>query len=141
MSPSTSQPDTPRRPRPAAGEAGAASSDVDLGEVERTLAEAREQAVRNLAELTGSYDDLVAASALSNADDEHDPEGATFASERSQLDALVRAARERLSEINAAAARLAEGRYGICESCGGQIPGARLEARPVARTCIDCAGR
>lgn len=141
MSPSTSQPDTPRRPRPAAGEAGAAASDVDVGEVEQALAEAREQTVRDLAELTGSYDDLVATAALSNADDEHDPEGATFASERSQLDALVRAARERLTEIDAAAARLAEGRYGICESCGEPISAARLEARPVARTCIDCAGR
>ena len=31
-----------------------------------------------------------------------------------------------------------EGTYGVCESCGEPIGAARLEARPVARHCIDC---
>jgi DnaK suppressor protein len=141
MPPSTPQPQARKR-RAAApvSPAEGAGQEVD-GELAATLGAAREQALHDLAELTGSYDDLVATAALSNADDEHDPEGATFAAERSQLDALVRAARDRLDEIDAASARLAEGRYGICESCGRPIAPARLEARPVARTCIDCAGR
>jgi DnaK suppressor protein len=109
--------------------------------VAATLAAQREQALSDLSELTGHYDDLVSSAQLSNADDEHDPEGATLASERSQLDALVRAAQDRLAEIDVAQARLAQGRYGQCETCGRPIAPARLEARPVARTCIDCAAR
>jgi RNA polymerase-binding transcription factor len=33
---------------------------------------------------------------------------------------------------------MAEGRYGICRSCGETIPLERLEARPEARHCIRC---
>ena len=115
--------------------------DVQPEQAAATLAALRERACSDLAELTGHYDELVASAQHSNADDEHDPEGATLASERSQLDALVRAVQDRLTEIDAAQARLAEGRYGRCESCGRPISAARLEARPVARTCIDCASR
>jgi RNA polymerase-binding transcription factor DksA len=120
----------------AAGHVG-----LPVERITEILTDAREQAAHDLAELTGNYEDLVAAAQLSNADDEHDAEGATIASERSQLDALVRAAQERLTEIEAARARLAEGRYGVCEDCGRPIAAARLEARPIARVCIECAGR
>ena len=33
---------------------------------------------------------------------------------------------------------IANGTYGICESCGEDISIARLKARPVARHCITC---
>jgi DnaK suppressor protein len=33
---------------------------------------------------------------------------------------------------------IANGSYGICELCGGDISIARLKARPVARHCITC---
>ena len=69
---------------------------------ERLTAE-REQALARLASLTGDYDAVVAASRDTNADDEHDPEGATIAFERSQVGALVRQARSHLAEIDAAA--------------------------------------
>ncbi|MGZ8758006.1 MAG: TraR/DksA family transcriptional regulator [Aeromicrobium sp.] len=82
---------------------------------------------------------MVAASADSNADDEHDPEGATIAFERSQLDSLISQARRHLDDIERARVRLANGTYGFCETCGNPIGEARLEARPVARTCINCA--
>ena len=82
----------------------------------------------------------MAASRDTNADDEHDPEGATIAFERSQIGALARQARSRLDEIDAALARVAAGTYGVCESCGLPIGEERLAARPAARTCIRCAG-
>ena len=103
------------------------------------LRAARDQTLRRIASLTGHFDELVAASVHSNADDEHDPEGATIAFERSQLDSLVRRAGQQLAEIDAAEERLAHGRYGLCETCGLPIAFARLEARPTARTCIACA--
>lgn len=102
-------------------------------EVERTLVLSR------LAALTSDHDAMVAASLDTNADDEHDPEGATIAFERSQIGALVAQARTHLSEIAAALDRLAAGTYGTCEACGLPIPSGRLEARPTARRCVACA--
>lgn len=105
----------------------------ELLEAELTRARAR------LAGLTGDFDGVVAASRDTNADDEHDPEGATIAFERSQLSALVRQARVRLADAETAMARWERGEYGVCESCGQPIGAGRLEARPTARTCIECA--
>ncbi len=99
----------------------------------------RDAARASIASLTGEFDAVVAASQASNADDEHDPEGATIAFERQQVAALLEAARRRLSDAEAALARRAEGSYGVCETCGGDIGAERLAARPAARTCITCA--
>ncbi|GAA4819355.1 TraR/DksA family transcriptional regulator [Nocardioides caeni] len=103
------------------------------------LEEERARTLRRLADLTDDFASVVAASRDTNADDEHDPEGATIAFERSQTDALIRQARRHLDEIDAALARVANGTYGVCEGCGQSIATARLEARPSARTCIGCA--
>ena len=111
-----------------------------VDEVRRRLGIEREVTLRRLANLTDDYESVVAASRDTNADDEHDPEGATIAFERSQIGALVRQARHHLEEIDAAVARADAGAYGVCEGCGEAIGPDRLEARPVARTCIRCAG-
>jgi DnaK suppressor protein len=106
----------------------------------RELLEAeRQQALRSFTALTGDFNDVVAASRDSNADDEHDPEGATIAFERSQTAALVLQVQGHLAEIDAAVQRLEGGTYGICDRCEQPIARARLEARPAARTCIRCA--
>jgi DnaK suppressor protein len=106
----------------------------------RDLLEAeRQQALRRLASLTGDFLEVVAAARNANADDEHDPEGATIAFERSQVAALVLQVQRQLTEVEAAAERLAAGTYGVCEQCGQLISTARLQARPTARTCIECA--
>jgi len=101
----------------------------------------REQALARLAALISEFDEVVAASRDTNADDEHDPEGATIAFERSQVRALASQARRNLAEVDAAMTRLDEGTYGVCERCGQPIGAERLEARPTARLCILCAGR
>jgi len=82
---------------------------------------------------------LFAASRDSNADDEHDPEGATIGFERAQLTALLAAARERVAEVDDALRRVDAGTYGVCERCGQPIAAARLDARPFARYCLACA--
>jgi RNA polymerase-binding protein DksA len=105
---------------------------------ERLEAE-RHQLLGRLASLTDDFDSVVAASRDTNADDEHDPEGATIAFERSQVGALIRQGRLRLAEIDAAVTRLDAGSYGTCEACGRPIGQDRLAARPAARTCITCA--
>lgn len=105
----------------------------------RELEAERRKAVGRLAGLTDDFDEVVEASRNSNADDEHDPEGATIAFERSQVAALVVQVRGHLADVEAAIQRLEAGTFGICERCGQPIAQARLEVRPAARTCIGCA--
>ena len=94
---------------------------------------------RHIASLQATHAGILAASEASNADDEHDPEGATIAFERQQVAALLEAARRGHHDLERALARLDEGTYGTCETCGRPIAAGRLEARPDARTCIACA--
>jgi DnaK suppressor protein len=103
------------------------------------LYRAREETLAQIGALTREFDAVVAASEAANADDEHDPEGATIAFERQQLAALLDSARSRLADVDAALARAAAGDYGRCAECGREIDPERLAARPQARTCIDCA--
>ena len=117
----------------------AAGQHGDVDHARRRLEAEREEALIRRARLTDDYEAVVTASRDSNADDEHDPEGATIAFERSQIGALVRQVQDHLVEIEAALTRLDAGTYGLCERCGEPISDARLEARPVARTCIRCA--
>ncbi len=99
----------------------------------------RRRTTRRLADLRGDYRGFVEASKDTNADDEHDPEGATIAFERSQVGALVQQAEQHLAEIDAALERLARGTYGVCAVCGQSIPAERLEVRPTATACVGCA--
>lgn len=46
--------------------------------------------------------------------------------------------RKLMNKIEEALNRIDEGNYGLCEDCGGEISVKRLEARPVAKYCIDC---
>ena len=99
----------------------------------------RDGALAQLAALTREYDAMVAASESSNADDEHDPEGATIGFERAQLAATIEMTRRRISDLDRALSQVAAGAYGRCEACGGEIGAERLIARPSARACIGCA--
>jgi RNA polymerase-binding transcription factor DksA len=106
----------------------------------RELLEAERQAtLARIQAMTGDFDEIVAASADSNLDDEHDPEGSTVAYERAQVGALLASAREHLDDVDRALTRLEAGLYGTCERCGATIAPQRLSARPVARTCLRCA--
>ena len=107
----------------------------------RALATGRAETLDQIGSLRREFDGIVASAALTGADDEHDPEGATIAYERAQLAARLEQAQGRLAELDQALARLAAGSYGSCERCGQPIAPARLAARPAARTCIACAAR
>jgi DnaK suppressor protein len=47
---------------------------------------------------------------------------------------LIKKIRQSLEDIE-------NGTYGICQRCGEEISIRRLQARPVARHCIDCKSR
>lgn len=55
------------------------------------------------------------------------------------LDALANEATEEVAQISAALLRMDEGSYGTCINCSAQIDERRLEARPYALECINCA--
>jgi len=43
-----------------------------------------------------------------------------------------------MEKIDEALSRIEDGTYGVCDECGEDITVQRLEARPVAKFCIDC---
>lgn len=110
-----------------------------MGQVRDRLMAERAKNAQRLAALSSDYDSVVAASRDDNADDEHDPEGATIAFERAQIAAVIRQVAAEVEEVEAALARVDAGSYGVCERCGDRITAGRLEARPTARTCFRCA--
>jgi len=120
---------------------GAALSLSERAAMQDLLTADRESTMVQIAALRRDWDDIVESSTLVANDDEHDPEGATLAFERAHLEALLDRARSRLEDLDQMAERLREGTYGVCEGCGQPIAFERLQARPVARTCIECAAR
>lgn len=102
----------------------------------------RAAVVARLERLGAEVAGFVEASRDTNADDEHDPEGATIAFERSQVASVERSARRRLAEVEAALARLERGDGAgavvMCARCGRPLSQERLEARPWATACVTC---
>jgi len=45
---------------------------------------------------------------------------------------------KRLQLVDSALARIENGHYGVCMSCGNKIPQERLQAIPYAILCINC---
>ena len=52
--------------------------------------------------------------------------------------ALRMAATTALCEIDAALARMDQGRYGLCVTCSQPLPDARLDVLPMAPQCMSC---
>jgi DnaK suppressor protein len=49
--------------------------------------------------------------------------------------------RKLMDKVEEALARIEDGTFGICAGCGCDIAIKRLQARPVAKYCIDCKSR
>jgi DnaK suppressor protein len=61
--------------------------------------------------------------------------------ERGEVEALAGNLRESLNDVEAALVKLDNGTFGTCEGCGQPISPDRLEAKPAARLCMDCASK
>ena len=72
-------------------------------------------------------------------DDQADVGAKTF--EREHELALTHNTRELLTQNERALARIENGTYGTCESCGEPIGKARLQAFPRATLCVTCKQR
>ncbi|MCM3655931.1 TraR/DksA family transcriptional regulator [Agromyces mediolanus] len=114
-------------------------SDSRMAKFEEALQAERAEAEARLAEHREGMAEVRSARSDASADDEHDPEGPTMTQEWSQRTAVLADAEFELAEVDRALARLADGSYGVCANCGKPISVARLEARPTATLCIDCA--
>ena len=55
------------------------------------------------------------------------------------LEALDDEAKQIVQQIDNALLRIKSGDFGICQSCGEDIPQARLEVLPYAAYCVSCA--
>jgi RNA polymerase-binding protein DksA len=97
--------------------------------------------IEHARQLRQEIDGVVAASANTNLDDEHDPEGATVAFESAQLRTVEDNVRTELIAVTHALERLEQGDYERCERCGQPIGAERLRARPTTTLCISCASR
>ena len=116
-------------------------STPDPSSLEELLTTERTRTLERIEALNHDRDGIIESSTSTGVDDEHDPEGATIAFERSQIESLIDQSRRHLSELDRALRQLEAGAYGICESCGVPIAAERLAARPTASTCITCASR
>ncbi|HYZ52133.1 MAG TPA: TraR/DksA C4-type zinc finger protein [Streptosporangiaceae bacterium] len=112
-----------------------------LAAARKMLAAERAGTLERLAGLEREFGGIVESADSANADDEHDPEGATIAFERQHVAALLGQARDHLAEIDSALRKLDDGGYGICGSCGQPIAPERLAARPTATMCVPCTTR
>ncbi len=110
-----------------------------MSELESLLLARRAELVQRAASLRAELDALRDARSDSTADDEHDPEGSTLSDDWSRIAGLMDASAAENREVDAALLRLLDGSYGRCVSCGRDIPGERLRARPAATRCVACA--
>lgn len=71
--------------------------------------------------------------------DQHPAETATETFNRERDLSALESVEAELEDLERARQRLAEGRYGLCVSCGRPISEERLEALPATPYCIDDA--
>jgi RNA polymerase-binding transcription factor len=107
------------------------AADARIQSLRATLEEERETLRSQLSEL-----------GYGNKGLDYDPnfaDSSQVTAERGENEALVNKLVEGLREVEHALEKLGTDRYGVCENCGQEIAEARLEARPEARLCIECA--
>jgi DnaK suppressor protein len=109
-------------------------SDAALADLRAALDEERAQLRHQLADLGFGDDGGLAY-------DQNFADSSQVTAERGEVEALANSLKETLAEVEHALAKFEEGTYGLCENCGQPIAPARLEAKPGARLCINCASR
>lgn len=117
---------------PAAPGEGTANIDPSLvARLGEQLADDQQHLVEQLEDLGGS--------GTSSGFDEGFADTAQVSAEQSESRVLAAELRDQLDDVEFAIARIAEGTYGTCVTCGEAIAEARLEAMPATRWCIDHA--
>ncbi|MCC7370774.1 MAG: TraR/DksA C4-type zinc finger protein [Chloroflexi bacterium] len=112
------------------------------GHLDPTAALARKASeaehLREFIDRTTFSGDQREASGELSAVDQHPADSADQTMQR-EVDYTIKGiVADEVQQVQAALKRQAEGRYGLCESCGQEIDPARLAVRPHATLCIDC---
>jgi DnaK suppressor protein len=133
----------------ATARSGAAALPVRPGEkpwTEKELAGVRrelEDEASGLSQDISTAESEIAArlgDAVGDAGDDSADAGAKTFQREHEL-ALTENARELLAQAERALAKIKNGTYGVCESCGLPIGKARLQAFPRATLCVACKQR
>jgi len=101
----------------------------------------REVLLRKRDLLVGDLQSLESQAFRASEQDSSANHMADFGSDNYEQDfnlGLIESDEEAIKEIDEALVRIDERDFGICRECGIEIPGARLEAIPWARLCVQC---
>jgi RNA polymerase-binding transcription factor DksA len=109
-------------------------TDVAPADLRAQLERERDDLRRQLAELGFGEEGLLDY-------DSNFADSSQVTAERGEAEALAASLKETLDEVEDALGKFESGTYGVCENCGNAIAPARLEAKPAARFCIDCASK
>jgi len=112
--------------------------ELDIAAAEKVLRAERESLVHQMEEL-GATETGDLTGDVNYGDGFSDAGAAT--AERTEVMGVVDALRGQVEGIDAALARIAEGTYGTCASCGNEIGADRLEFRPSSILCVSCKSK
>ena len=115
----------------------------DLAYFRKLLTEKRVQANADLEELerVSRSDDAQESSEDRSAYSLHMADRGTDAMEREKNLLLAQREGNYIDYLDEALQRIADGTFGLCRVCGGEIGRARLEAVPTATQCIACKSK
>ena len=125
----------PKR-RPVVREDESPWTDAELREVREELGREKTRLLEEIATAEEGLADLIRDSGDGAGDDQADAGSKTF--EREHEMSLANNARDMLDQVDHALARIVDGSYGVCESCGKPIGKFRLQAFPRATLCRSC---
>nr|WP_238993548.1 TraR/DksA C4-type zinc finger protein [Nocardioides caldifontis] len=114
-------------------------TEAELDEVRAELTADVERLKEELDLAERELDDLMRDAGDGAGNDQADVGSTTF--ERDHEMSLANNARTMLTQTEHALERIADGTYGICESCGQPIGKNRLMAFPRATLCLTCKQR
>lgn len=97
----------------------------------------RTQLEHRLADLLERADDI--EDDLRHPLDADSSEQAVDLADDEALEGVDDVLRQEVRQIRMALQRIDNGTYGTCVTCGNKIAAARLQARPIATRCIECA--
>jgi RNA polymerase-binding protein DksA len=111
----------------------------ELREIREELDSERARALADLEIAEHDLQGLMRDAGEGAGDDQADAGASIFGREYEM--SLVANSRDKLDQVEHALERLANGTYGICESCGNPIGKMRLQAAPRATLCLACKTR
>jgi RNA polymerase-binding protein DksA len=112
---------------------------AEIKEVRSELTSIRDKVAATLAAQEEELAGLMRDAGDGAGHDQADMGATSF--ERDHELTVVNNEREKLAQIDRALARIADGSYGICESCGNPIGKMRVMAFPRATLCLTCKQR